>query len=351
MNKDTAVPADILSEYALQSGRVEIIHGGNINTSYAVTDADSVQYILQRVNPMFPITIHEDIDVVTKHLAARGMLTPRLVPNRHGTLYTEHECVIWRLLTRVHGTTLDTVADSKTATEAGALLARFHKALAELDYEFSNPRTGVHDTGRHLRNLETALEVHSGHARYEDITPLAAEILASASSLPELPPVPDRKVHGDPKITNILFESFSEQALCLIDFDTLGNMPLPLELGDALRSWCNPCGEDTAETEFSMALFRAALEGYAGESRDFILEREWRSFLPAVYRICIELASRFCADALNENYFTWDLQRFDSHSQHNEIRARGQLQAARSLQSQYQQAERIIEAVFGQNTE
>lgn len=349
MKNDAAVPVGLLAEYGLpQSGRIEPIHGGNINISYAVTDADSVHYILQRVNPMFPVTIHEDIDAVTKHLAARGMPTPRLVPNRHGTLYTEHEGVLWRLLTRIHGETPDTVADGKTASEAGALLARFHKTLADLDYEFRNPRNAVHDTGRHLQNLETALEVHRGHARYADIAPLAAAILTSASGLSELPSVPARKVHGDPKITNILFEPSSGRALCLIDFDTLGNMPLPLELGDALRSWCNPRGEETAETEFSMALFQAALEGYAGESRDFILEREWRSFLPAVYRIHIELAARFCADALNENYFTWDPRRFGSHSQHNEIRARGQLQAAGSLQSQYRQAEKILNRVFRQ---
>ncbi|MEX2523641.1 MAG: phosphotransferase [Gammaproteobacteria bacterium] len=346
MKNDTAVPADILAEYHLRPDRIEMLHGGNINASYTVTGTDSGEYILQRVHPMFAAAIHADIDAVTKHLAAGGMLTPRLIPNRHGSLYMKHDGVIWRLLTRIPGITLEQVTDTRTAAEAGALLARFHRALLDLEHEFSNQRVGVHDTGKHLRNLETALEAQREHARYEDIAPLAEEILACASGLPELPPVTPRKVHGDPKITNILFEPSTGKALCLIDFDTLGNMPLPLELGDALRSWCNPRGEDTAETEFSLDLFRAALEGYAGEARDFILEQEWRAFLPAVYRICIELAARFCADALNENYFTWDPRRFGSCSEHNEIRARGQLRAAQSLQSQYQQAEKIPGRIF-----
>jgi len=346
MNNDIAVPAYILSEYGLQADTVKLLHGGNINISYGALDTNDESYILQRINPIFSVTIHKAIDAVTKHLAIRGMITPRLVPNRHGILYTEHEGVIWRLLTRIHGKTLEIVPDTGTAAHAGALLARFHRALLDLEYDFDNPRTSAHDTGRHLRNLEFALENHHGHSRYADIVPLAGKILAVAETLPELGPAPLRKGHGDPKIANILFEPVTGEALCLIDFDTLGEMTLPLELGDALRSWCNPHGEDCVDTEFSLDLFAAALQGYVAESRDFIVETEWRSFLPAAYRICIELAARFCADALNENYFAWDPRHFGSRSEHNETRARGQLKAALSLRSQYQQAEKILNRVF-----
>ena len=53
----------------------------------------------------------------------------------------------------------------------------------------------------------------------------------------------------------------------MVDFDTLNKMPVYLELGDALRSWCNPSGEDTADGYFSMAHCRAALNGYARHAR------------------------------------------------------------------------------------
>ena len=51
-------------------------------------------------------------------------------------------------------------------------------------------------------------------------------------------------MHGDPKISNLMFARDSDRGLCLIDLDTLGPMPIALELGDALRSWCNPAAED-----------------------------------------------------------------------------------------------------------
>ena len=49
----------------------------------------------------------------------------------------------------------------------------------------------------------------------------------------------------------------------MIDLDTLTHMPLPLEMGDAFRSWCNPRGEDHSRAEFRLDLFGAAIRGYA----------------------------------------------------------------------------------------
>ncbi|MEJ2761401.1 MAG: phosphotransferase, partial [Gammaproteobacteria bacterium] len=188
---------------------------------------------------------------------------------------------------------------------------------------------------------------HRNHPRRAGVLPLAGEILELSEGLPSLPTVAQRKVHGDPKINNVIFEEATGRALCLVDFDTLGNMALYLELGDAFRSWCNPLGEDSPEAYFSLSLFQAAVQGYAREAKEFILEEEWRAILPATYSIYIELAARFCADILNESYFNWDPRRFASRGEHNEIRALSQLRAARSLRDKYEQAEKIVERAFG----
>ena len=74
-------------------------------------------------------------------------------------------------------------------------------------------------------------------------------------------------MHGDPKINNLLFDAATGRALCFIDLDTLGRMPLPLELGDAFRSWCNPAGEDNRQSAFALDLFAAAVDGYAAGAR------------------------------------------------------------------------------------
>jgi Ser/Thr protein kinase RdoA (MazF antagonist) len=346
MNTDQQPVLSILKHYGLRGAGIHPIHVGNINRSFLVVSPDSRRFILQRVNPMFAPLIHEDIEAVTRHIESKGLLTPRLVPTTGGDLYVMEEETCWRLFQYVPGYTHAVVEDETVAYEAASLLARFHKALLDLDYEFRHVRPGVHDTARHLHNLQTALEQHSDHPHYDAAAALASEVFDASETLVKLPEVPARKVHGDPKITNFIFEPATGQAKCLVDFDTLAVMPLYLELGDAFRSWCNPRGEDTVETYFSLPLFHAAARGYAGEAAAFILEDEWRSILPATYRIYIELAARFCADILNESFFNWDSHRFRSRSEHNEVRARGQLRASETLRDRYAQAEEIIERVF-----
>jgi hypothetical protein len=131
-----------------------------------------------------------------------------------------------------------------------------------------------------------------------------------------------------------------------VDLDTVSRMALPLELGDAFRSWCNPAGEDLARASFSLELFEGAVGGYAGVARAFIGPTEAAAVVAATRTIYIELAARFCADALNESYFAWDPAQFGSRSEHNQVRAASQLDAARSLAAHEQEALKIAAAAF-----
>jgi Ser/Thr protein kinase RdoA (MazF antagonist) len=207
-------------------------------------------------------------------------------------------------------------------------------------------RPPIHELGRHLAALEAALERHAGHPAYPRVAPLAEDILAAARRLDPLPLTPPRVVHGDPKINNILFHPDRDEALCLVDLDTVGRMALPLELGDALRSWCNPGGEDTADGRFSAPLFEAAVRGYGAATRGWITPGEVRALVPATATIQVELAARFCADSLNESYFGWDPARFPTRGEHNRVRAAGQLAVHRSLLLQKRALEAAVSAAF-----
>ncbi|PKN39894.1 MAG: hypothetical protein CVU63_13700, partial [Deltaproteobacteria bacterium HGW-Deltaproteobacteria-20] len=120
---------------------------------------------------------------------------------------------------------------------------------------------------------------------------------------------------------------------------------LDVELGDAMRSWCNPASEDAVEAEFDVTVFEAAMAGYGAACRQGAgpTEAEWRAVVPGVERVSLELAARFARDALEEAYFGWN-PRFGSRGDHNLLRARGQLALARSIRSAAKQAERVIEA-------
>ena len=340
------VPAPVLAAWGLDGAVVQSLGNGLINQTALVSPAGRAPLVLQRLHRIFAAEVNEDIEVVTRHLEAKGLVTPRVVPTREGRFWFEHEGGIWRALSYVAGVSLDALRNSDQAREAGALLARFHRALGDLNHSFRHARLGVHDTARHLAALRSALAEQRAHPRYAAVAPLGQRILDAAAALPALPVLAERIVHGDPKLNNILFSPEGERALCMIDLDTLTRMPLPLELGDAFRSWCNPRGEDYPRSEFSLELFAAAIGGYAREARGFIDAAEWRAIVPATQTIYVELAARFCADALNESYFGWDPRRFASRSEHNQVRAEGQLAAAESLLSQRHRAEEMVARAF-----
>lgn len=333
-------PETVLRLYGITQAAITPLEIGLINRTWQVV-CQQGNYILQQVNPMFGPDIHQDIESITSWLSTRGMITPRLLHTLDQHLYCELDGRIWRVFDYIEGYTVNNVSTPHTAFEAGKLLASFHRALFDLDYSFHNQRSGVHDTNRHLQILRSTLQNQQHHPRYRIILPLATEILDTASRLAPLPELNLRKVHGDPKINNFLFDTNTNQGVCMLDFDTLGNMALPLELGDAMRSWCNPAGENSEQASFSTEYFTAGLQGYASVAADFISKTEWNSIIPATELIYIELAARFCADALNENYFSWDNRRFESHSEHSRIRALSQLNAYKSLVAQYGDTRRI----------
>lgn len=336
----------VLAAWRLEGAACQAWGSGLINQTFRVDAGSAGRFALQRLNRIFDPAINEDIEALTRHLQAKGLSTPRLVPACDGRLWVRHDDAPWRLLTWIDGVTHDTLANAAQARSAGALLARFHGAAADLNRALHNRRPGVHDLERHLRNLRLALDAHRDHPRHAPVAALARRVLEAARALPALPALPDRLVHGDPKISNFVFDAAGLRANCLIDLDTLVYMPLPLELGDALRSWCNPAGEDSRAARFDLALFEAAVGGYAGIGAAFVSEAEWRAFVPATERIFVELAARFCADALRECYFGWDPSRYRSRGEHNEVRAAGQLAGAAALASVRARAQAIVADAF-----
>ena len=120
-----------------------------------------------------------------------------------------------------------------------------------------------------------------------------------------------------------------------------------VELGDAMRSWCNPAGEDATETRFSVELFSAAIDGYAGVAGNWVTEAEWRAIAPATGLIQVELAARFCADALNESYFAWDPDRYPTRTEHNRVRACGQLAAHHAFLAECDRLTEVTATAFG----
>ena len=319
-----------LAHYGLGDARLGILGGGLINVSLLVEAPEGGRRVLQALHPVFDPAVNLNLDCVTRELARVGMTTPRLLRTRAGEPWVTVEGRHWRLLSHVDGRSVDAIAEPALAREAGHLLARFHRALADFRTQLPHQRPPVHEPQRHFAALREAQARHASHRHAVAVGELAAEIDALFAGLPDLPGAPLRLVHGDPKISNLLFEG-AGRGLCLVDLDTLARAPLCFELGDAFRSWCNPGPEDAAAPVFSGELFLAALEGYASVGRDFMTPAEGASVVAATAAVYLELTARFAADALDERYFGWDPARYARRGDHNLARATNQLAAARDL--------------------
>jgi Ser/Thr protein kinase RdoA (MazF antagonist) len=295
------------------------------------------RYVAQRVNSLFAPQVHDDIEAVTAHLAARGLATPRLVRTDDGALCArDGEEAVWRVMDYIPGSTHHRVSSPGLARAAGALVARFHRAVDDLEHVYRHVRPGAHDTPLHMKRLEAAgahdtplhMKRFDAAGAQEEGRAVADAILEAWRTWEGKLDLPVRHCHGDLKISNLRFSPAGE-GVCLVDLDTLALLPLDVELGDAWRSWCNPVGEDGAEARFDLEIFAAAVDGYR-EVRPFSAE-EREALGAGVERIALELAARFCLDVFEDRYFGWEPARFGSRVEHNLHRARAQLALARSV--------------------
>ncbi len=335
------VPPAVLGQYRdFISAKSQRLDAGLINDTFIVEGTRS-NAIFQRLHPIFDKEVNLDIAAVTRRLVERGLQSPCLLSTDAGNLWVEHAGRVWRALSFIPGRTHHKVAHTGMAYEAGALVARFHGALQDLRHVYHCGRGTIHDTPRHLARLEEALTEHTEHSLHREVAELAARLFRHSAPLDTDGALPLRHCHGDLKISNIVFDQ-AGRAICLIDLDTVCLMQWHLEMGDALRSWCNPGTEEDFSSRFDLNLLDAALAGYASEKPAFVTVAERETLLAGLLRICLELSARFLTDALNEQYFGWDATRYRSRGAHNLQRARAMLQLHESVHAQRGAAESIV---------
>ena len=241
---------------------------GHINDTY-LAETPAGEYVVQRINPAVfhdPAAVTANILAVYRHL--QGVLMPEPVPTADGEWLVSDGSGAWRAWHRAPGEPR-TGADAGPAAlrGAGALLGRFHARLADLD-----PNTIVetlprfHDPGRRLEALRAVVSAdpcgRAAGVREEiamaeaaaSLTDLAAELTAR---------VPRRVAHFDAKLDNILFAG--DDAVGLVDFDTLMPGARFWDVGDLLRSGATTAAEDDPDLDRSVVepeRYRAIVDGY-----------------------------------------------------------------------------------------
>ena len=321
------VDDDVARAWGWDGAEIATISGGLLNATYAVRRGGAPIAVLQQLHPIFAGEVNLDIDAVTRHLAARGAVTPLLIRTVDGRAWHDHAGRVWRALSWVDGITVHAVPDPAWAEAGGEIVGTFHRAIVDLAHDYAFARAGVHDTRLHLARLAD----HVAAGGDAEAVVLGRDILDAARALPAMPDVPRRHCHGDLKISNVLFATAPVRGVCLVDLDTLGWSTMAFEIGDALRSWCNPHGEDAGVVAFDLATFAAAIRGFRAVADPIISADEKTAIVVGLETVCLELAARFAVDVFRDEYFGWDPVRFASRRAHNLVRAYGQLALGRAV--------------------
>lgn len=284
------------------------IEEGLINRSYLVETKRS-KFILQRINKEIfenAQEIMENIEVVNlvlEHVDA--YCAPQIVKTKKGELlYKDHEGFSWRMMLFIpNSKTFNTTEDHSVAEEAGAIIGEFHAATANIEAsQLHTILPNFHDlnfrSDLFLGSLQNASKERLSRAAA--YIPVAEELIGELSSLYELS-LPLRVTHNDTKLNNILFDSVSGKALCLIDLDTLMPGNSHHDFGDAVRTLCCSVPEsetDLSSMEFNWDLFKAFSTGYFNKMAGQLKMDEWQAFALSVELMPFIMGLRFLTDYL-----------------------------------------------------
>lgn len=347
------------SRFAIEGvvAAVEPLGRGNVNDTYRIGTTTGESYVLQRLNTRVfrqPHLVMANLAALTEHVEARRKAgwgsgqdcgerrwdVPRPIPLADGSAnWLANGEEAWRMLSFVdHATSLDTVDHPEHAHEVGRALGTFHELIHDLPAErLADTLEGFHITPGYLTaygaaQAESQVERCAASrwceafiAERHGLAPVLEN--AKASGTLQL-----RPIHGDPKVNNVMVCANSGRAVALVDLDTVKPGLIHYDIGDCLRSGCNPLGEDSLDVEavqFNLELCRAMLGGYLSEGRSFLTQADIAHLFDAIRLLPFELGLRFYSDHLVGNvYFK------ARHGRHNLDRARVQFRLVESIEAQ-----------------
>jgi Phosphotransferase enzyme family len=333
---------------------VKPLGNGNINDTFLVMTTDH-QFVLQKINTQVfqqPQLVMQNMRVLTEHIHAKLQAFPpdRQVDRPWETprvLLTQDQCDhwcgddgdFWRAISFIEDSeALDTIQDVTHAAEVGYALGTFHHLISDLAPEqLADTLPGFHITPQYLQQYipvnQTSRVSNTPEVNYcrQFVADRAswAHILENAKTSGKLPL---RLMHGDPKVNNVMLDRDTQKAIAMIDLDTVKPGLVHYDIGDCLRSGCNPMGEETQDwqaVQFELELCRGTLQGYLAMVNSFMTANDYAYIFDAVRLISFELGLRFFTDYLAENvYFKV------KYPEHNLVRALVQFKLTESIEAQ-----------------
>lgn len=341
---------------------------GHINDTYAVTCSlagGSVRFILQRLNPVvFP----DRAGLMRNMIAVTGFLRKavirdggdpereclRLIPLKDGSPYlTDESGDVWRATQFIENTDAYLVAESPGMfASAGEAFGKFMARLGGFDasslFEVI-PR--FHDTPDRYARFLASLERNAAGRMDEAKDEIAfvrerGEGCSVITDALERGEVPVRVTHNDTKLNNVLIDTATKEAVCVIDLDTVMPGSMLYDFGDAVRVGCSTAKEDERDlslVDFDLGLFRAFTEGYLAGAGRSVTAAELGLLPDAARLMTFECGMRFLTDFLDgDTYFK------TAYPEHNLVRARTQFKLVRTMERLRPEIVRAVKAAAKQ---
>jgi Ser/Thr protein kinase RdoA (MazF antagonist) len=319
--------ARIAGSFALDGDFLDAaeIPSGHINSTFRATFREAGgatrRYVIQRINAEVfpdPRAVMRNVERVTRHLRGKehaGDRTLRLRPSRDGRAWFEaDDGGVWRCYDFIEGcVTHDIVANPRQAWQAAQAFGRFQQLVSDLPAEeIEETLPDFHHTRkRYERLMEIAAADPLGRAagvaeeldfarNRERDCPVLVDLLDSGE-------IPRRITHNDTKLNNVMIDAASDEAVCVIDLDTVMPGAALYDFGDLVRTATSPAAEDErdlSKVAMRLPMFEALAAGYLGAAGSFLTEAEVARLAFAGKLITLETGLRFLADHLaGDRYF------------------------------------------------
>ena len=307
----------IVNNFGIAASDIRPFGTGLINNTWIVVEENSPRYILQRVNTNIfksPEAIAFNTRLIADHLAKHHpdyfFISPLLT--REGQDVLKTATGYYRMFPYVKDShTLVTVQTPGQAFEAAKAFGKFTRLLSDLDY------ARLKITLPHFHNLSLRFQqfqaaVQSGNKqRLLESKKLVDFIFDHKNIVDEFEHIRNytgfklRVTHHDTKISNVLFDK-NDNCICVIDLDTVMPGYFISDVGDMMRTYLSPAGEeenDLSKIQARREFYDAIVNGYTNEMADELTETETHHFLYAGKFMIFMQAIRFLTDHLNNDIY------------------------------------------------
>lgn len=156
--------------------------------------------------------------------------------------------------------------------------------------------------------------------------------------------IPTRVTHNDTKINNLLMDAKTNEAVCVIDLDTIMPGSLVYDFGDGIRSGCNTAAEDEkdlSKVSFDIDMFKSFSKGFLQGVGNTITLLEKENLAYGAILITFECGIRFLTD-----YLKGDVYFKTAYGNHNLVRARTQFKLVAEMAERLDEMNKIINEII-----